>query len=179
MFDLDISMTTIVYERYSEPLNFIGRRRPAVPEDFAIEGRIQRKGHISEAEDGPGVLAYISGYDDQKFDNIRCGDDARSPCYISMDSVDGNSWSSRIFIRNGLFRHLVELLSTKRIDNVQLLIKLNLSQDNLGTPAFSRGATPDEDRTNFLLSAVKGIEPRDQIETMLGLPDVWSRWWGS
>jgi hypothetical protein len=31
----------------------------------------------------------------------------------------------------------------------------------------SQGATPDEDGTNFLLSVVKGIEPRDQIETML------------
>jgi hypothetical protein len=31
----------------------------------------------------------------------------------------------------------------------------------------SQGATPDEDATNFLLSVVKGIEPRDQIETML------------
>ena len=31
----------------------------------------------------------------------------------------------------------------------------------------SQGVAPDEDGTNFLLSVVKGIEPRDQIETML------------
>ena len=31
----------------------------------------------------------------------------------------------------------------------------------------SQGATPDEDGTNILLSVVKGIEPRDQIESML------------
>jgi hypothetical protein len=31
----------------------------------------------------------------------------------------------------------------------------------------SQGAAPDEDGSNFLLSVVKGIEPRDQIETML------------
>ena len=31
----------------------------------------------------------------------------------------------------------------------------------------SRGATPDESGTNFMLAVVKGIEPRDQVEAML------------
>ncbi len=31
----------------------------------------------------------------------------------------------------------------------------------------SQGAAPDEDGTNFMLSIVKGIEPRDQVEAML------------
>jgi hypothetical protein len=33
--------------------------------------------------------------------------------------------------------------------------------------AGSHGSTPDEDGINFLLSVVKGVEPRDQIEAML------------
>jgi hypothetical protein len=133
-FDLGISMTTIVYERHSEPLNFIGRRRPS--EDFAIERRVQREGRIRDAEDEPSILAYITGHDDSKFSNIQCRDAAGAPCYISMESVDVNWWSSRIFIPDGLFRRLVELHSTKRIDNIQLSIRLNMSQGNLRTPAF-------------------------------------------
>lgn len=33
----------------------------------------------------------------------------------------------------------------------------------------SKGQTPDEDAINFVLSVVKGIEPRDQTEALLGL----------
>jgi hypothetical protein len=43
---------------------------------------------------------------------------------------------------------------------------------------LSKGAEASEDGANFMLSVVKGIEPRDQIEAMLAAqwpPSIWPR----
>ena len=133
VFDIDISLSTIVRQRYSGSLNFIGRRRPSVVEDYAIEGRVEGK---ARAEDGPGLLVYLSGYDDSEFENIQYDDDARSPCFISTDKIDEYSRTARIYIRNVLFRRLVEFQSTKRIDRVELTIGLNESRQRVETRAF-------------------------------------------
>ena len=61
VFDIDISLTTIVYQRHPGTLNFLGRRRPSFLEDYAIEGRVEEARH---PENGSSLLVYLSGYDD-------------------------------------------------------------------------------------------------------------------
>ncbi len=133
VFDIDISLTTIVHQRYQGALNFLGRRRPSVLEDYAIEGRVEEARH---SEDGSSLLIYLSGYDDPNLDELRYNVDPRSPCYIATDRRDGHSWSSRMYVRNALFRRLVELHATKRIDAVKLSVRLNMAHVTLDAPVF-------------------------------------------
>ena len=42
--------------------------------------------------------------------------------------------------------------------------------------AASRSGKPDEDNLNFMLSVIKGIEPRDQVEAMLELRWLRCKW---
>lgn len=133
VFDIDISLTTIVYQRYARALNFLGRRRPSFLEDYAIEGQVEEARH---PENGSSLLIYLSGYDDPLLDELRYSVDPRSPCYIATDPRDARSWSSRMYVRNALFRRLVELHATKRIDAVKLSVSLNLTRVTLDAPMF-------------------------------------------
>lgn len=121
IFDVGIDLTAIVYERYRGPLNFVGRRRPSLIEDCALEGRVAH-----DSQDG--LFVYLSAYDDLTADRDFVDADTRSPCFISTDRADGHFGSARIYIRNVLFRRLVELHSTKRIDAVGLSIKFSVNQ---------------------------------------------------
>jgi hypothetical protein len=131
VFDIDILLTTIVYQRYPGTLNFLGRRRPSFLEDYAIEGRVEEARH---PENGSSLLIYLSGYDDPNLDELRDDLDPRSPCYIATDRRDAHSWSSRMYVRNALFRRLVELHATKRIDAVKLSVRLNMTHAALDAP---------------------------------------------
>ena len=131
--DIDISLTTIVYQPYSGTLNFLGRRRPSFLEDYALEGRVEQARH---PESGSSLLIYLSGYDDPNIDELRYNVDPRSPCYIATDRRDAYSWSSRMYVRNALFRRLVELHATKRIDAVKLSVKLNVIHVALDASVF-------------------------------------------
>ena len=133
VFDIDISLTTIVYQRYPSTLNFLGRRRPSFLEDYAIEGCVEEARH---PENGSSLLIYLSGYDDPLIDELRYNVDPRSPCYIATDRRDAYSWSSRMYVRNALFRRLVELHATKRIDAVKLSVRLNMTDAALDSPVF-------------------------------------------
>jgi hypothetical protein len=139
VFDIDISLTTIVYQRYTGTLNFLGRRRPSFLEEYAIEGRVHEARH---PENGTSLLIYLTGYDDPLLDELQYSVDPRSPCYISTDRRDGYSLSSRMYIRNALFRRLVELHATKRIDAVKLSVRLNMSHGALDAPPFGPLALP-------------------------------------
>lgn len=133
VFDIEISLTTIVYQRYPGTLNFLGRRRPSFLEEYAIEGRV---GQARHPENGSSLLVYLSGYDDPLLDELRYSVDPRSPCYIATDRRDAHSWSSRIYVRNALFRRLVELHASKRIDAVKLSVRLNMTRVTLDAPSF-------------------------------------------
>lgn len=133
VFDIDVSLSTIVHQRYPGTLNFLGRRRPSFLEDYAIEGRVEEARH---PENGSSLLVYLSGYDDPDLDELRYSVDPRSPCYIATDRRDARSWSSRMYIRNALFRRLVELHATKRIDAVKLSVSLNMTHVTLDAPIF-------------------------------------------
>ena len=143
IFDVAIDLTAIVYERYVGPLNFVGRRRPTLVEDCALEGR------VATLDSAEGLFVYLSAYDDLDADRDIVDADARSPCYISTDRADGHFGSARLYIRNVLFRRLVELHSTKRIDAVSLSIKFSVNHrelDELFRPFehldFRRGDAP-------------------------------------
>jgi hypothetical protein len=133
VFDIDISLTTVVYQPYPGTLNFLGRRRPSFLEDYAIEGRVEEARH---PENGSSLLIYLSGYDDANLDELRYNVDPRSPCYIATDRRDAHSWSSRMYVRNALFRRLVELHATKRIDAIKLSVRLNMAHVTLDAPVF-------------------------------------------
>jgi hypothetical protein len=133
VFDIDISLTTIVTQRYPDTLNFLGRRRPSFLEDYALEGCVEEARH---PENGSSLLIYLSGYDDPLLDEFRYDADPRSPCYIATDRRDAHSWSSRMYVRNALFRRLVELHATKRIDAVKLSVRLNMTHVMLDAPVF-------------------------------------------
>ena len=87
-------------------------------------------------ENGSSLLVYLSGYDDPNFDELRYDLDPRSPCYIATDRRDAHSWSSRIYVRNALFRRLVELHASKRIDAVKLSVRLYMTRVSLDAPSF-------------------------------------------
>ena len=141
LLDIDIALRDIVYQRYHSPLNFLGRDRPPAVEDYAIEGAV----HLP-ARDGDGYdeasLVYVSGYDTIDADGIDADADwdHRSPCYISTDRQMEYSWCTNIFIQNRVFRRLVELYSSKRIDALRLTVKLHIVRgpsENLELPTLT------------------------------------------
>ena len=134
LLDIDVALHDIVFQRYASALNFLGAQRPSTVENYAVEGVVS----------GPdeSFLVYISGYEGDSIDQFELEQDAdkRSPCYISTDRHVEYSWCTNVFVQGTIFRRLVELYSSKRIDSVRLTIKLHLLRgpaDRVEVPALT------------------------------------------
>ncbi len=132
LLDIDVDLHDMVFQRYAGSLNFLGLQRPKAIENYAIEGLVS----------GPDerFLVYISGYGYDSIDQLEFGyeSDKRSPCYISTDRHAEYSWCTNIFIQAAIFRRLVELYASKRIDHLRMTVKLHLMRgpaDRVELPA--------------------------------------------
>src|SRR5208283_2633114 len=77
-------------------------------------------------------LVYISGYHDSDRLDRDEDIDRRSICYIATDHGPSYEPHSKIYIENYLFRRLVELYASKRIDSARISIVLKVLQDPSG-----------------------------------------------
>jgi hypothetical protein len=139
ILDIDVSLHDMVYQRYASAVNFLGRQRPATVEDYAIEGAVSAPLSVDEAET---FLVYISGFEPDSIDQIELDrdPDRRSPCFISTDRQSEYSWCTNVFIQGAVFRRLVELYASRRIDSVRLTIKLHVLRgptDKLELPSVT------------------------------------------
>ena len=125
LLDIDVALHDMVFQRYTSSLNFLGRHRPSSIEDYAIEGSVVVP---SSDEGGELFLVYISGFEPDNVDiaEFDRDPDRRSPCYISTDRHVEYSWCTNVFVQGSIFRRLVELYSSRRIDAVRLTVKLHL-----------------------------------------------------
>jgi hypothetical protein len=120
LLDIDVALHDMVFQRYSSALNFLGHQRPSTIEDYAMEG------FVAGADES--FLVYISGYEGDSIDQFETehDPDKRSPCYISTDRHVEYSWCTNVFVQGSIFRRLVEMYSSKRIDTVRLTVKLHV-----------------------------------------------------
>ena len=138
ILDIDVSLHDMVYQRYTSALNFLGRQRPGTVEDYAIEGVVA----APASADAESFLVYISGFEPGSIDQLDFDrdPDRRSPCFISTDRQSEYAWCTNVFIQGSVFRRLVELYSSRRIDAVRLTIKLHLLRgpaDKLELPSVT------------------------------------------
>ncbi len=132
LIDIDVSMTDIVFERRSEGLSELSGRWRGSVADYAIEG-IVRAAPSDEGEASFEPLhVYVSGY--EQADRLDKDEevDPRSVCYIANDRNPDSAWRTNIYIEGLIFRRLVELYSSKRIDSAQISILVKVLRDPSG-----------------------------------------------
>ncbi len=128
LIDIDVAITDLVFQRFADGLDARGPK--AV--DYAIEGVVP----ALAANEGGGALepflVYVSGYEDA--DRMDRGEDfdQRSVCYIATDWRPDHAWRTNIYIERFIFRRLVELYASRRIDSVRISILLKVLRDPSG-----------------------------------------------
>jgi hypothetical protein len=131
--DVDIALTDIVFHRRESEFEDFEERRPSSVADYAIEGlvRVAASGDEDGAAPDP-TLVYVSGYDaadrldrDEDFDQ-------RAVCYIATDRRQDYAWRTDFYIERHVFRRLVELFATKRIDFMRISVLLKVARDASG-----------------------------------------------
>ena len=128
LIDIDVAITDLVFQRFADGLDARGPK--AV--DYAIEGVVP----ALAANEGAGALepfvVYVSGYEDA--DRMDRGEDfdQRSVCYIATDWRPDHAWRTNIYIERFIFRRLVELYASRRIDSVRISILLKVLRDPSG-----------------------------------------------
>jgi hypothetical protein len=125
LLDINVALTDIVFRRQDG----LGARRPS--SDYAIEGFVRSADADDDGASGP-FLVYLSGYEttdrmdrDEDFDQ-------RSVCYIATDRRPDFAWRTNIYIERFIFRRLVELYASKRIDSARISILLKVYRDPSG-----------------------------------------------
>ncbi len=128
LIDIDVAITDLVFQRFADGLEARGPK--AV--DYAIEGVVP----ALAANEGVGalqpLLVYVSGYEDA--DRLDQGEDfdQRSVCYIATDWRPDHAWRTNIYIERFIFRRLVELYASRRIDSARISILLKVLRDPSG-----------------------------------------------
>ncbi len=128
LIDIDVAITDLVFQRFADGLEARGPK--AV--DYAIEGVVP----ALAANEGAGalqpLLVYVSGYEDA--DRLDQGEDfdQRSVCYIATDWRPDHAWRTNIYIERFIFRRLVELYASRRIDSARISILLKVLRDPSG-----------------------------------------------
>ena len=128
LIDIDVAITDLVFQRFADGLDARGPK--AV--DYAIEGVVP----ALAANEGAGALepflVYVSGYEDA--DRMDRGEDfdQRSVCYIATDWRPDHAWRTNIYIERFIFRRLVELYASRRINSVRISILLKVLRDPSG-----------------------------------------------
>ena len=133
IIDIDLSMTDIVFHRRDNGFAGLGVNRPATLVDYAIEGVVRPGGAATPGEGAPEpYLVYVSGY--AQSDRLDRNEDVdpRSVCYIATESRADDAWRTNIYIERFLFRRLIELYATRRIDSAKLSILLKVLRDSSG-----------------------------------------------
>ena len=129
VIDIDLAMTDIVFQRYADGLEACG---PKAVVDYAIEGVVP----AGAANEGPNAseafVVYVSGYG--LADRMDRGEDfdQRSVCYVVTDRRPDHAWRANIYIERFIFRRLVELYASKRIDSARISILLKVLRDFSG-----------------------------------------------
>ena len=124
--DIDVFLTDIVFQRNEDGLEPLGAGRPSVLVDYALEGVV----HAGESAQP--YLVYVSGYEDA--DRMDRGEDLdqRSVCYVATDRRPDFAWRTNIYIERFVFRRLVELYASRRIDAARISILLKVLLDPSG-----------------------------------------------
>ncbi len=130
--DIDVMLTDIVFEHFGDGLAGFGAKRPSSLVDYAIEGIVYPGSAIDDGVATEPSLVYLSGYEDGDRMDRSEDVDQRSVCYISNDRRSDYAWSTNIYIERLIFRRLVELYATKRIDCVKISILLKVLRDASG-----------------------------------------------
>jgi len=132
VLDIDVALTDIVFQRADGFDGPEARRTPSVA-DYAIEGYVRPASFANGSDDASGpFLVYLSGYEqgdrmdrDEDFDQ-------RSVCYIATDRRPDFAWRTNIYIEGFIFRRLVELYASRRIDSAKISILLKVLRDPSG-----------------------------------------------
>jgi len=133
LIDIDVALTDIVFHS-AAALDRFGDRRPPSVVDYAIEGVVLAGGAAADGADPANpFLVYISGYHESDRLDWDEDIDRRSICYIATDPRPSDAPHSNIYIENYLFRRLVELYASKRIDSARISLVLKVMQDSSGT----------------------------------------------
>jgi hypothetical protein len=148
LVDIDVALTDIVFEPRLDGRNDLDGGRPTAVVDYAIEGVV----HPPESPDGEGASApyrvYVTGYEkDDRLDRDE-DFDPRSVCYIANDENPDEAWRTNIYIESFIFRRLVELYASKRIDSARISILLKVLRDPSGkvdVPALRHPMLRNED----------------------------------
>lgn len=128
LIDIDVAMTDIVFQRHRYGVDSLG---PQAVVDYAIEG-IVPGGVADEGAESEPFLVYVSGYEDA--DRMDRGEDfdQRSVCYIATDWRPDHAWRVNIYIERFIFRRLVELYASRRIDSAKISLLLKVLRDPSG-----------------------------------------------
>ncbi|RBP11947.1 hypothetical protein DFR50_11554 [Roseiarcus fermentans] len=132
LVDIDVAMTNIVFQ-HGGSLSALDSRRPSSVIDYAIEG-VVRGAEPEELGDGRSdpVRLYVSGYSaNDRLDRDE-DIDQRSVCYIAHDRSPDRAWRTNIYIESAIFRRLVELYASKRIDFAKISVLLKVLRDPSG-----------------------------------------------
>ncbi len=129
--DIDVSLTDMVFQRHESGFEGLGGRRPSALVDYAIEG-VVRSGTLAAGQADDGYLVYVSGYEDADRMDRSDDFDQRSVCYIATDRRPDFAWRTDIYIERFIFRRLVELYASRRIDFARISILLKVLLDPRG-----------------------------------------------
>ena len=131
LLNIDVALTDIVFQRFENGFDGLGDRRPTSLVDYAIEGVVDPGAAERDGASDP-LLVYLSGY--EQADRMDRGEDfdQRSVCYIATDRRADYAWRANIYIERYIFRRIVELYASRRIDSVRISVLLKVLRDSSG-----------------------------------------------
>ena len=131
MVDVNIFLTDIVFQRHDDGFDGLGARRPSALVDYAVEG-VVHSGALAASYPASPYLVYVSGYEEADRMDRSENFDHRSVCYIATDRRPDFSWRTNIYIERFIFRRLVELYASRRLDAARISILLKVLLDPSG-----------------------------------------------
>ena len=132
--DIDVVLRNILYRRRTEPARIISYQQPLSLEYCVLEGIGAVANALTVGQEPADVhqfVVHIAGYTEDEEDNPSFG--LRPTAKMVWKNLNEHSLRSDIYISIILFRHLVELYVTKRIDRVQLSIQIAVIGEHLGS----------------------------------------------
>ncbi len=129
LIDINVAMTDIVFQRYVDGLD---SRGPKAVVNYAIEGVVTAGADNERSGASESSVVYVAGYEETDRMDRSEDFDQRSVCYIASDRHPDAAWRTNIYIERFIFRHLVELYISRRIDSVRISILLKVLRDPSG-----------------------------------------------
>lgn len=131
LVDIDVALTDIVFERRGVDFDAFGARRPASLANCALEGVVRGPPDDEGAAVEP-LRVHVSGYDRRDRLDRDEDIDQRSVCYIANDRRPDREGRTNIYIEGAIFRRLVELYASKRINSARISILVKVLRDSSG-----------------------------------------------